>query len=161
MTDRTAPFVHSSNPWPSCHFVYAIKPLENKPKWYHNIFHIMIVDHNLWQNLDLNMKSITRSFVYLSFVLLQLTTLPWNVNRCLLLLAIYSKTDLRSQKNLTWQIINNKKIGVKKKYYKTTATASVEVLYLSAAEVLSFAVAGGTILYILVMGYMPTYHHYY
>jgi hypothetical protein len=76
------------------------------------------------------------------------------VNRCLFLLNHLSKgfkLISRSQKNLTWQIM--KKIGVKKKYYKMTATAS--------AEVLSFTVAGGTTPYILVMEYIPTYHHYY
>jgi hypothetical protein len=35
-------------------------------------------------------------------------------------------------------------VGNKKKYYETTATALAEVLYLSAAEVLNYAVAGGT-----------------
>jgi hypothetical protein len=80
------------------------------------------------------------------------------VNRCLFLLNHLSKgfkLISRSQKNLTWQI--TKKIGVKKKYYKTTATASAEVLYLSAAEVLSFTVAGGTTPYILVMEYLIVY----
>ncbi|MGH9964440.1 MAG: hypothetical protein ACRD6Q_05890 [Nitrososphaeraceae archaeon] len=39
----------------------------------------------------------------------------------------------------------------KKKYYERIATALVEVLYLSAAEVLNYAVAGGTTSYILIM----------
>jgi hypothetical protein len=42
-------------------------------------------------------------------------------------------------------------VANKKKYYETTATALAEVLYLSAAEVLNYAAAGGTASYILIM----------